>query len=74
MGEEIEMLKDHADTLPYLIDVNRTASNAVTFELNIAALDGFKLIDAAQERALARAGRPDQHGNRTLLDIKIDAL
>ena len=25
MGKQIEMLKDHADTLPYLIDVNRTA-------------------------------------------------
>ena len=68
------MLKNHADSLSYAVDIDRTVGNAVSLELNISTLDILQLVDAAQQCRLARTGRPDQHRHAALLHIKLHSL
>jgi hypothetical protein len=39
-----------------------------------AGVDLLQVVDAAQERRLARAGGPEQHHHLIQTDLKVDAL
>jgi len=59
MREQIEVLKHHSDLLPELVDRRLRRIDLPAFEQDLAGGRLLKQIQAAQERALAGAGRPD---------------
>ena len=84
MAEEIESLEDHANLGPfgaYLLVAEFAkcvAASFVAYEFaineQISGVVFFKVIDAAQERALARPTRSNQAGHVTLVHDEIDTL
>src|SRR5713101_964651 len=52
--EEVEGLEHHADLGPELGEVDPVAGDGIAVDEDLALLDGLELVDAADERALAR--------------------
>src|SRR5690606_5770110 len=59
---------------PQLAHLSTAAAYTQPIDNNVAALDGFQYIDAAQEGGLARAGGPHHHHDLTLLDGNVYAV
>ena len=57
--EEVELLEDDPDALPDRRDVDALARDLLALEEDPARLDRLEQVDAAQQRALAAAARPD---------------
>ena len=72
MGEQVEALEDDADFAPQGVDVDALPADPVAVEADDAAVDGLQLVDAAQQRRLAAAGRADQTDHLVQIDIEID--
>ena len=73
MREQVEALEDHANFLAHLVDVG-LAVEYDTVDADLAGGRLFEVVHAAQQRALARAGRPDDDDDFLLLDCEVDAL
>ena len=83
MRPEIELLEHHADVAPHAIDLalRRAHASAVAlaiaeqfaFDAHVALVVGFERGEAAQQRALARARRPDDADHFRSRDVEIDA-
>src|SRR5690606_11484854 len=81
--EQVEPLEDHADLTALLGDplvgepVEPAVALLVPHQLAVdpdpAAVDVLQLVDATQERGLARAGRPEQAHHLAGLDGHVDA-
>jgi hypothetical protein len=84
VGKEVEPLKDHPDLRPLPRDLplaqlhEPAAGLAIPDELavhpNPTRVHLFKVVDAAEQRALARARWPDEACHRAPRDPDIDAL
>ena len=84
MREEVELLEDHArvrENLPRLGSIGVLCravliriGQELALDLDGARVNRLELVDAAQERALARAGRPDDREDLAAADLHIDAL
>ena len=53
MRKEIELLKDHADVAPHLVDLSDVAGQLDAVDDDPAALMGFEPVDAADQRRFA---------------------
>ncbi len=75
--QRIGPLEHHADLLAHLHQLDAGAVDVLAHDPD-RALDAHVVdalvdaIDAAQERRLAAAGRPDQRGDDALLDVQVD--
>ena len=58
--EQVEALEHHADPAPDRVGVEPGLADVDAVEQDRAVVDRFEQVDAAQQRALARAGRADQ--------------
>ena len=82
--EEVEPLEAHADVAALGGDplvgeaVQRAAAVLVAHQVAVdpdpAAVDGLELVDAAQERRLARPGGAEQHDDLAAAHVHVDAL
>ena len=74
MGEEIEVLEDHADLAPHLGDILDVAGQLDAVDHNVAALMFLQTVDAADQGRFARSRRAADHDALTLVDRQIDVL
>ena len=72
--EEVEMLEDHAHLLAQLVDVDLFLRDIDAVEQDRSARRRLQQVQAAQERALARAGGADGRDDIALPDIDGDAV
>ena len=71
--EEIEPLEYHADFLADIVDtLGIIHTDAIDDDFSCRRL--FQIIDAAENRALAGSGRPDDDDNFLILDCQIDSF
>lgn len=57
------MLEDHGHFFAHLADIVARLEDALTVVLDVAACRRFQQVQAAQEGALAGAGRPEDAGD-----------
>src|SRR5690606_4248850 len=69
---EIERLEDHADALTQPVDVGRSAQHVDAIDPDAAARRLFQSVAAAQQRALARAGRSDDEDQLLRVNGEVD--
>ena len=84
MREQVEILEDHADVGALLRGVagRNLVEDAVALavadqlavDVQAAGVDLLEVIDAAQQRRLARTRGADEAGDRAARDLEIDAL
>src|SRR5919112_408802 len=74
MREEIELLEDDADALPNRRHLHALARDLLALEEHAAAVDRLEQVDAAEQRALAAAARPDDHERLAGGDGQVDAV
>ncbi len=72
MREEVEPLEDHTHLAPHLIYVDVRVGDALSAEEYLACSGFLKQVKAAQERALARSGRSDDHDYFVWIDSDIN--
>src|SRR5713101_2405816 len=72
--EEVEGLEHHADLGPELGEVDPVAGDGIAVDEDLALLDGLELVDAADERALARARGSAHHHDLARRHVEIDVL
>jgi hypothetical protein len=72
--KQVEALEHHRDLGAHRADLPLGAVHARSVHPDLAAVVGFEPVDAAQERRLARAGRPDDADHLTLRHPRGDAL
>ena len=70
MGEQVEVLEDHADALAHFVLVNAGRRNLLALQPDTAAVGRAEQVDAAQQRALARAAGANQHDHLLPIDGK----
>ena len=62
MREQVALLEHHADLAAHMVDVLAVGCQPDAFDQNLVGLMLFQPVDAADPRALARAGgAPDHH-------------
>ena len=74
MRIEIEGLKYHADLRPQSGCVESGGGKRKAVHDNLAGLDEFQAVDAADQRALAAAARPANHHDFSPADWEIDVF
>src|SRR5512141_732769 len=80
MRKEVELLEHEADLTPHRLQQARVGSRVgggcqhAAAHADLAALERLKPVEAAQKRALAAAGRPDDGVNLAFLHLERDAL
>ena len=84
MREQVELLEDHADLLALAgnvalvqlveLAVGLAVADQLTVDRQAAGVDLLKVVDAAQEGRLARAGRTEQAHHLAAVDGEVDAL
>ena len=74
MGEQIELLKHHADLLAQAAQVGTGGVQVFIIDFNDAVVDGFQPVQGSEQGALARAASTDDRDNLTLLDGQVDAF
>src|SRR6185312_984855 len=82
VGEEVELLEDHADPLADEVEVPallagpraRALADVLALEEDLALLRRRQQVDAAQQRALARAARPEDADHFPFADVEVDAF
>ena len=72
--EDVEVLEHHAHVLAQLVDVGALGGQLGALVEHLALLRDFQKVQAAQERALAGAGRADDGNDLALLNLFVDAL
>ena len=66
--EQVEALEDDADVLAQRVHVDAAPGDAVAVDADLAALDRLEPVDAAQQRRLPAARRPDEAHDLVLVD------
>ena len=74
VGEEVELLEDHADPRAQLVDVGVGVGDLVALDEDLALGGRLQHVDAAQQGRLARSGGADHADDLALLDVEVDAL
>src|SRR5258708_12177461 len=76
MGEQVEVVEDHPQLTAHLAQLGGTEPPMQLFaaDPNRAAAGGFEVVEAANERALARAACPDHGDTLATLDGEIDVV
>jgi hypothetical protein len=74
MREEIVALENDADILAQFAQMFRVPVEHMSGHLDPAGLAGFQAVDAAQQRALAGAGAPDDGDDLACLDAQRHTL
>lgn len=74
MREQVEVLEDHADVLTHPVDVDLLVAHVEPVDHDLAVRDVLEPVEAAQERALAGARRPDHADHFTARDVDVEAL
>src|SRR6201996_2366056 len=82
MREEVELLEDHPDPLADEVEVPalfagaraRALADVLALEEDLALLRRRQQVDAAQERRLARAARPEDADHFAFGDVEVDAF
>src|SRR5258708_18440542 len=76
MGEQVEVVEDHPQLTAPLAQLGGTERPMQLFaaDPNRAAAGGFEVVEAANERALARAAWPDDGDTLATLDGEIDVM
>src|ERR1700722_14256658 len=74
MREQVELLKHHADFAPHIEDGPGAVGDLDAVNDDPAAIVFFQLVDAADQRRLARPGRAADHDLLALIDFEIDLL
>ncbi|CDN42585.1 hypothetical protein BN871_BM_00540 [Paenibacillus sp. P22] len=74
MRIQVEMLKNHADAAAESVDVRPLVMHGRAVHLKHAVRDVLQPVDAAQKRAFARSGRPDDDDDLAFGDIEADVL
>ena len=74
MRKQVEALEDDADLLPELAQVGFGIVDPHPIDADGSGLDRFQPVDAAQQRALARARAPDDRHDLALGDVQRDIL
>ena len=72
--KQVELLEDHADALAHLVLVDLGRRDLLLFQPDAAAVGRAEQVDAAQERALARAAGADQHDYLARVDRRAKRL
>jgi hypothetical protein len=74
MGVEVELLEHEPDLLPEpaQIDLRVVDRHAVYMYLTI--VDGLELVDAPDERAFSRPGRPADHDDFARINMEIHVI
>ena len=72
--EEVELLEDDPDPLPDRGDLGAFAGDLLAFEEDPPAVDRLEQVDAAKERALPAAARPDDDERFARGDLEVDAV
>lgn|GEM_PF-4786499 len=73
-GKQIELLKHHAGLLAYFAYLLAIAQHAEAIDNQIAAVNRFQDIDAAQEGGFARARGPDHHRDLIGIEVEIEPI
>ena len=68
MGEEVEILKNHADPLANPVRVDASCGDLFLFQPDPAGIRRVQQVDAAQQRTFARPAGPNQHCHFLWLD------
>src|SRR5512145_2534950 len=74
MREQVEALKDDADALAQLAKIGHGIVDDLAVEYDPSLLDRLQPVDAAEHRALARAGASDHGDDFPSLDGERDAI
>ncbi len=74
MIKQIEMLENHTDIFPHLIDVRALISHVIAVDHNLPGSGFLQLVQAPQKRGFSTAGGPDQHNNLALCHFQTDIL
>ena len=72
--KEVELLEDHPDPLPDVGHVRALARDLLALEVDPARVERLEQVDAAQQRALAAAARPDHRQHLAARDVEIDRV
>ena len=72
--KQVELLEHHADLGPHVVDVGALVLQMHAVDVDAAAGGHFEVVDAAQNRALARPARADDNHDFAALDVEIDAF
>src|SRR5262249_59788890 len=70
--KEVEGLKDHPDLGAEPRQLDARSRDGLTVDADLALLDRLEAVDAADERALARAPRPADHDDLAGLHPEVD--
>jgi hypothetical protein len=73
VGEQVERLEDHSDVAAELVDVDMRVVHPQAIDDELPAVDRLELVDRPDHRALAGAGRPDDHDDVALIHREVDA-
>ncbi|CNK98491.1 Uncharacterised protein [Mycobacterium tuberculosis] len=68
------MLEHHADALPHLVQLHALVGEVHAVDDDVPRRGLLELVQAAQQRRLARAGGADHGDDLTVLDREVDAL
>jgi hypothetical protein len=71
---EVEGLEDHADALAGVVDVGARVEHVDAVHDHLAGGRLLQPVEAAQQRRLARARRPDHEDQLALGDPEVDPL
>ncbi|MNG11557.1 hypothetical protein D3C84_951050 [compost metagenome] len=72
MREQVETLEHHADFPAHGADTFGLAGEGDAVDLDLAFLEVFQVVDAANHRRLARAGWPAHHQDFTGGNVQVD--
>jgi hypothetical protein len=72
--EQVELLEDHPDARPQLVDVRVGVGDLLALDEDLPARRGLEHVDAAQEGRLPGPGRTDDADHLAVRDVEVDAL
>jgi hypothetical protein len=72
--EQVELLEHHANLAAHRVDRLLAVVQPMAGDGDLAALDRFKMVDAADQRRLARARGATEHDLLALGHVEIDVL
>ncbi|MNK73903.1 hypothetical protein D3C87_934060 [compost metagenome] len=74
MRKEVEVLEDHAHIATQVLDLGLGTGQGLAEDGDMPLVDGLERVDAAQERALARAARAQENDLLARVDMELDAV
>ena len=74
MREQVVALEHHPDPTADRVGVEAGLADVDVVEEDLAVVDRLEQVDAAQQRALAGAGRADQADDVVRCDVEVDVV